>query len=137
MEFVKLKQDFYRTTAYVIAEIVNPDKTIAIYDGELIFRMQPDMGIQPQLPLQVFCRSWKKDQAIGLISGKSDQVESLRTAIISFIKRIHRRHLTVDSVITLDVEIVEVTEQEAFEMNDLSNDFMNAVIRFYFERSRV
>lgn len=137
MQIIKLHQDFYRTTAYVYAEISHSAGKYIIYDGEMAFKMQPDLTIRSIPPLAPFYRNWEKDTPVGKIDGSSDQLESLRSAIISFIKRIHRTKLITpdDSAsINLDVEITKVTEQEAFEMTGLHHDFQNAVIRFFYQR---
>lgn len=135
MQIVKLSLDFYRVTAYVYAVIVTAGKEVVIYDGETSFRMQPDIGIQPCGPVTAFCRNWARGQAIGIADGTSDIDESLRQAISLSIKRIYREKFTEHaSVVQVDAEIIEIQEQEIFQMQDLHKDFKNGTMRFYFKK---
>lgn len=134
MDIVKLQQNFYRTTAYVVAVVDYGGVQLMIYDGEMVFRMQPNIGYTPIQPLKPFCRTWLRGQALGLPDGVSDQEASLQNAIVLTISRRHQLKLRPEAVVDVMIQIIEITEQEEFQMEGLHPHFENAVIHFTFNR---
>lgn len=136
MQIIKLRQDFYRVTANVIASVLLADRSVTVYDDEMAFRMQPDITADPLLPLKPFCRIWERGQALGLPDGSSDLEKSLERGVREIIYRRWRTRLDEESVIVVTVEILEVLEQEDFQMEGLHPDFRYAVTRFFFNRNQ-
>ena len=134
MNIVKLQQNFYRTTAYVVASIDYGTAQLMVYDGEMVFRMQPSIDCTPIPPMKPFCRTWLRDQALGLPDGISDQEASLQNAIVLTIIRRHQLKLRPEAVVDVMVQIIQTTEQEEFHMEDLHPHFQNSVIHFAFNR---
>lgn len=134
MNIVKLQHNFYRTTAYVVAAIDYGEAQLMIYDGEMIFKMQPSLDVVPIQPLKTFCRNWGRDQALGIPDGTSDQEAALQNAIVLTIERRHQLKLRPGATVDVMVQIIEVTEQEDFNMEGLHPHFQNSVIHFFYNR---
>ena len=135
MNIVKIRQDFYRVTAYVVAIIVESEKQVMVYEGEMAFKMQPDITAAPILPLKPFCRHWERHQSLGIPDGQSDLEAALSQAITHTIKRLQKLNQKPNAHVDCDVQLIEIAEQEDFHMTGLHPDFQNGVIRFYLQRT--
>lgn len=130
MRFVKLQQNFYKVTARVITQVLNSDVVVSSLEKTLVLRAQPDITIPPSEELKPFYHNWKKGDPVQETSESSSLERAVYETVSEDLTGFFGgwQH-------TIEIEILAISEQEDFEMPDLSPGYEQKNIRFYLNRS--
>jgi hypothetical protein len=130
MQFVKLQQSFYKVRVLAKMQVHHFDVVIADSYQPLTLRAQPDITRPSGDELKPFYRNWSSND----LSQESSETSDLEQCIITrLLQGLEKQYGNYHHSVSL--QLLEISEQEDFEMNDISPGFEQENIRFYLKRT--